>query len=232
MSFSHAIALTESQPGHYAGQIAEGWDIGGNANGGYILALAANGLRQHLGRPDPVSITAHYLRPGKVGPAAVHCETVKEGKRFATARATLEGPGGAVLSVLGTFAISRTARPAPPRCALSPRRCRRWKTAFPWGPAARASRPPSWIASKPGFIPRMRPSATASPGASRRCGASFVFLTKTLALCWACSSGSMPFPPPSLTRIFPWPGRRRWSSPAICGVVPRQAGSGLASSPG
>ena len=95
MSFSRAIALTESRPGHYAEQIAEGWDIGGNANGGYLLALAANGLRQHLGRPDPVSITAHYLRPGKVGPVAVHCETVKEGKRFATARATLEGPGGA-----------------------------------------------------------------------------------------------------------------------------------------
>ena len=93
MSFSRAIALTESRPGHYAEQIAEGWDIGGNANGGYLLALAANGLRQHLGRPDPVSITAHYLRPGKVGPVAVHCETVKEGKRFATARATLEGPG-------------------------------------------------------------------------------------------------------------------------------------------
>jgi hypothetical protein len=64
LSFSHAIALRESQPGHYVGQIAEGWDIGGNANGGYLLALAANGLRQHLGRPDPVSITAHYLRPG------------------------------------------------------------------------------------------------------------------------------------------------------------------------
>jgi hypothetical protein len=133
LSFSHAIALTESQPGHYAGQIAEGWDIGGNANGGYLLALAANGLRQHLGRPDPVSITAHYLRPGKVGPAAVHCETVKEGKRFATARATLEGPGGAVLSVLGTFGNLEDGTAGPTQVRLEPPALPAVEDCFPLG---------------------------------------------------------------------------------------------------
>ncbi|MEY4340000.1 MAG: hypothetical protein RLZ14_1850, partial [Actinomycetota bacterium] len=34
-----------------AGAIHGGWDIGGNANGGYLMALAARGMRQLVGRP-------------------------------------------------------------------------------------------------------------------------------------------------------------------------------------
>ena len=120
MSFADAIALKAAGPGLWAGQIAEGWDIGGNANGGYLLALAAGGMVAELGRPDPISITAHYLRPGKPGPATVRCETVKEGKRLATARATLEGPGGAVLSVLGTFGTLDAGAESPTRVLLEP----------------------------------------------------------------------------------------------------------------
>ena len=47
------------------GEIHDGWDIGGNANGGYLMALAAVVLRDLAGRPDPVSLTAHYLSPGR-----------------------------------------------------------------------------------------------------------------------------------------------------------------------
>jgi acyl-CoA thioesterase len=83
--------------------IHDGWDIGGNANGGYLMALAANGLRQIAGRPDPVSITAHYLSPGRPGPATVEGEVVKAGRRFATVAGRLESGGRTVIHVLGTF---------------------------------------------------------------------------------------------------------------------------------
>lgn len=83
--------------------IHDGWDIGGNANGGYLLALAANGLRQIAGRPDPVTVTAHYLAPGTPGPAVVTGEVVKAGKRFTTVSGSLRSGDRTVLQVLAMF---------------------------------------------------------------------------------------------------------------------------------
>jgi acyl-coenzyme A thioesterase PaaI-like protein len=85
------------------GAIHDGWDIGGNANGGYLLALAANGMRRIAGRPDPVTITAHFLAPGRPGPVIVRGEVVKAGKRFTTVSGSLESGDRTVIQVLATF---------------------------------------------------------------------------------------------------------------------------------
>src|SRR4051794_38734240 len=84
-------------------QIEAGWDIGGNANGGYLLALAANHLRAVAGRPDPVTVTGHCLSPGTAGPVQIDAEPVKAGKRFATMSGAMHRDGKPVLRVLGTF---------------------------------------------------------------------------------------------------------------------------------
>jgi len=103
-AFAAATAVTPAGDGRYAGEVHEGWDIAGNANGGYLLAIAARALRDASGRPDPVSVTAHYLRPGRPGPVTVDTEVVKEGKTFATVRGTLlDAEGRPLLSLLGTF---------------------------------------------------------------------------------------------------------------------------------
>ena len=83
--------------------IAAGWDIAGNANGGYLLALAANGLRTIAGRPDPVTVTGHFLAPGVPGPAEVHGEIVKAGKRFTTVTGSLRSNGRTVIQMLANF---------------------------------------------------------------------------------------------------------------------------------
>jgi len=103
-AFAAATAVTPAGDGRYAGEVHEGWDIAGNANGGYLLAIAARAMREASGRPDPVSVTAHYLRPGRPGPVSVETEVVKEGKTFATVRGTLlDGEGRPLLALLGTF---------------------------------------------------------------------------------------------------------------------------------
>jgi acyl-CoA thioesterase len=84
-------------------RIRDGWDINGNANGGYLLALAANGLRQIASRPDPVSITAHYLAPGRPSAALVTGQVVKTGKRFTTVTGSLLADGRTIIQLLGTF---------------------------------------------------------------------------------------------------------------------------------
>jgi acyl-CoA thioesterase len=83
--------------------IRENWDIGGKANGGYLLAIAARAMALETGRPDPVTITAHYLSPGKVGPVEAQVSTVKQGRRFTVASASLSAQGKPLLQVLGTF---------------------------------------------------------------------------------------------------------------------------------
>lgn len=84
-------------------RIHDGWDINGNANGGYLMALAANGLRRIAGRPDPVTVTAHYLSPGRPGDAIVTGEVVKAGKRFTTVAGALSSGGRPNIQVLAAF---------------------------------------------------------------------------------------------------------------------------------
>jgi len=92
--------------------IHDGWDINGNANGGYLMALAARGMLAAAGRPDPVTVTGHYLSPGKPGPAQVDTEMVKQGRRFTTIGARLSSGGKPVLQLLGTFGDLAAAPPS------------------------------------------------------------------------------------------------------------------------
>lgn len=107
MGFLAATAVSPRGDGTYDAAVAPGWDIGGNANGGYLLSLAARAMADRAERPDPVTITAHYLSPGKPGPLVVETEIAKAGKRFTTVRGTIRRGSAdddrAVITVLGTF---------------------------------------------------------------------------------------------------------------------------------
>jgi acyl-CoA thioesterase len=87
----------------WSGAIAPGWDIVANANGGYLLAIAARALGAALERPDPVTITGHYFYPGKAGDVTVETQVLKEGRRFGSGRADLVAQGRTLLSCIGTF---------------------------------------------------------------------------------------------------------------------------------
>lgn len=83
--------------------IVEGWDINGNANGGYLMAIAARHMQALTDRPHPISMTAHYLSPGTPGPVQVDASVVKSGRRFSTAVAQMHRDGKPILQLLGTF---------------------------------------------------------------------------------------------------------------------------------
>ena len=86
-----------------SGLIHDGWDINGNANGGYLMALAARGMRALAGRPDPISVTGHYLSPGKPGTVQLDGSVVKRGRRFATVAAGLRHDDTTLLQLVGAF---------------------------------------------------------------------------------------------------------------------------------
>jgi acyl-coenzyme A thioesterase PaaI-like protein len=73
----------------YTTKVHPGWDIMGNANGGYLLALVGHALSDATGRPDCITINSHYLAPCPAGDARIVVTPVRSGRRFATATASL-----------------------------------------------------------------------------------------------------------------------------------------------
>jgi acyl-CoA thioesterase len=102
VSFAGASHVEPTESGAFTGEIQPGWDIMGNTDGGYLLAIAARAAAEAAGRPDPVSVTAHYLRPGTPGPVSIDTEVVKTGRRFSVVRSTL-GRDKPIITTLGSY---------------------------------------------------------------------------------------------------------------------------------
>lgn len=119
MGFSEDTAVVADGPDRYRTEIRSGWDIAGNANGGYLLALVLRAMRQASGRPDPVTVTAHYLAPGRPEAALVRTEIVKEGRTFTTLTASLEAGGRRIVQALAAFGDLST-RTGPERVDAAP----------------------------------------------------------------------------------------------------------------
>lgn len=83
-------------------EVKPGWDIGGNANGGYLMAIAGRAMSEAVGRP-PLTLTAHYLKPAPAGHCAVEVGVVRTGRRLATATGSLRMGDTEIIRLLGTF---------------------------------------------------------------------------------------------------------------------------------
>lgn len=101
--FDNAIYADSLGNGVYNSPVQDRWDINGNANGGYLLALVANAMRAESGRAHPVSVSMHYLSPAPAGPAETTTEVVKAGRRLSTVVATLKRDGKDIVRSIGTF---------------------------------------------------------------------------------------------------------------------------------
>lgn len=102
-AFEQASSIERESADLYRAEVQDGWDIAGNANGGYLLSIAARALADAAGYPHPASITAHYLAPGRPGPVEVRTSRLRKGGSFATARATVMRGERPILAVLGSF---------------------------------------------------------------------------------------------------------------------------------
>lgn len=59
--------------------IEAGWDTEGNTNGGYLMQKAAWVMADLADRSQPLSVTAHFLRPVPGGAAQVTAQVLKCG---------------------------------------------------------------------------------------------------------------------------------------------------------
>ena len=118
-----AIAPGPDHPGsgpRFTGQVHPAYNIGNYPNGGYLLALAVAALQQaHPAQPDPLSVTVHYLRPGRSGqPCQIDTQLLRSGRALSTARATLVQDGSARLELLAAMGDLAAAAPTPPLLAV------------------------------------------------------------------------------------------------------------------
>ena len=102
MRLQEATAFRRTARTSYALAIQDGWDVYGNANGGYLMAMAARAMADACERPHPVALNAHFLAPGRPGAAILESRLIKAGRRFATVGASLVAGGRPTLVTPGS----------------------------------------------------------------------------------------------------------------------------------
>lgn len=89
--------------GDWNADFGERWNIGRNQNGGVVLAMASTALAAAVGKPHPLSVTGHYLRPVAAGPGIVRTSAVRLGATTSTGAAGVWQDGKERLRVTGTY---------------------------------------------------------------------------------------------------------------------------------
>jgi hypothetical protein len=105
--------------GGYRGDIHPRWNIGENPNGGYLVAVAVRAMQAEARRPDPISVTAHFLSPPAVGPVTVRTRTVKAGRSFVTVTGEMTQAGKERVRLVGAFGDLAT-QSGPTRVSAQP----------------------------------------------------------------------------------------------------------------
>lgn len=101
--FDQATTVVARGGGLYDAEVSGNFTVGDKPNGGYLMALVARALRAEAGKPDPLSMTAHFLLPSAPGPATVDVEAIRSGRLHATMGARLDQDGSERLRALAVF---------------------------------------------------------------------------------------------------------------------------------
>jgi hypothetical protein len=94
----------------FAAAITDRWNVlGGRPNGGYVMGVCLQALTRVMPAPDPLVVSAFFLRPVLPGPAEVRTALIRSGRRIATGEATLYQDGKESLRVTAAFSDLRQA---------------------------------------------------------------------------------------------------------------------------
>jgi acyl-CoA thioesterase len=105
MSFL-AASRSHGGPGRWTAELAEGWDIFGSTNGGYLMAIATRAMEAEAEGRTLISATGTYLNPATAGPVAVDVVVGKRGRNLSTLRAMVSREGKDLVLVTAVFAAT------------------------------------------------------------------------------------------------------------------------------
>ncbi len=105
MSFL-AVSGSHGGPGRWEAELAEGWDIFGSTNGGYLMAVATRAMEGEAEGRTLISATGTYLNRATAGPVTVDVAVAKVGRSLSTLRATVSRDGRDLVFVTAEFAVT------------------------------------------------------------------------------------------------------------------------------
>jgi len=96
--FGAATAVRTVGDGSFAADLSPDWAVGDRPHGGYLLAVLARAAVAATGgpdgdSPDPLAVSAQFLRPPSFGPASVAVTVRKKGRTVTAVNAVLEQDG-------------------------------------------------------------------------------------------------------------------------------------------
>ena len=100
-------------------ELNPGWNVGNNPNGGYLLAVAVRAMLNEADRPDPLSVTAHYLSPPVAGEVEIRTEIFKPGRSIVNVMAQIWQGDRERVRVLGAIG-DLAQRHGPSRISARP----------------------------------------------------------------------------------------------------------------
>ncbi|MFC0624847.1 thioesterase family protein [Kribbella deserti] len=102
--FETDTAVESTGDGVYTATVTDRWNaVSGRPNGGHLLAIALRALSAELPQPDPLVVSAFFLRPGLIGPATIQTSVVRAGRRVATGEARLSQDGKEVIRLTASY---------------------------------------------------------------------------------------------------------------------------------
>jgi acyl-CoA thioesterase len=105
--------------GVWKADLKPAWNVGDNPNGGYLLAIAVRAMLEESARPDPLSVTAHYLSPPSAGEVEIRAGVFKPGKSIVNVMAEMWQDGRERVRVLGAMG-DLSQRRGPSRVSARP----------------------------------------------------------------------------------------------------------------
>lgn len=103
--FDRDTALTKQNEGLYRATITSNWTVNGNANGGYLMALATHAMIQHTEKKGPPIITATFISRTEPGEAELRVDQISCSKQFDRYQCSLVQKGKERIRVSGTFSL-------------------------------------------------------------------------------------------------------------------------------
>ena len=106
-TFATATAVRPAGDGAYDVEISDQWKAGRGPHGGYLAAIILRGLSETVAAREraPRSLTIHYLRAPRPGPARVRTVIERAGRNLTTLSARLEQDGALMALALAAFSL-------------------------------------------------------------------------------------------------------------------------------
>jgi acyl-CoA thioesterase len=104
----------------YRAHLTDRWNtLGARPNGGYVLGACIRALADAIAVPDPLAVSAFFLRPAVPGPASITTDIVRAGRRVSTGEVRLLQNDREVVRAIASFtdlapSTGRTVLLAPP----------------------------------------------------------------------------------------------------------------------